>query len=241
MEKIKKALRSIEHERNVEILYACEAGSRAFGYESEHSDYDVRFIYTHPREWYLSLFDKRDVIESTIGDIELHGWDIKKTLWLLSKSNPTLLEWLHSQIIYKESAKFLPVRTLATELIKVKPILFHYVKLGKGNCKSFRKTANQKHLLYALKSLLLVQWISVEETMPEMNLTALLETTNIPEEIKMYSYDLLNRKPIRNPEPVLSYIETVLKGYENKAKGLLDKNEIDKEKIDRIYRKLIED
>ncbi len=236
-----RALRLIEQQNNVRILYACEAGSRAFGYESEHSDFDVRFIYVHSKEWYLSLFDKSDVIESFNEDIELQGWDIKKALGLLTKSNPTVIEWLQSPIIYRESTQFLPVRTLAAQMIQVKPILFHYVKLGKGNIMRYRDTAKQKHLVYALKSLLLVQWISVKESLPEKNLIALLETANIPEEVKMHSYDLLNRKEVQNDELVMNYIETELETYENKAKDILDKKGIDKEKADGVYRKLIED
>lgn len=71
------------------ILYACESGSRAWGFPSKDSDYDVRFIYVRPVDWYLSIFDKRDVIEYPISDmLDINGWDLKKALNLFRKSNP---------------------------------------------------------------------------------------------------------------------------------------------------------
>ena len=88
-------LSKVAEEEGVRVLYACESGSRAWGFPSSDSDYDVRFIYAHPVEWYLSIRNRRDVIERpVVNDIDLSGWDIKKALVLLRKSNPPLLEWL---------------------------------------------------------------------------------------------------------------------------------------------------
>ena len=78
-EKIKLELERIEKENDVKILFAVESGSRAWGFPSKDSDYDVRFVYMHPVEWYLSIHDKRDVIEYPISDdLDISGWDIKK-------------------------------------------------------------------------------------------------------------------------------------------------------------------
>lgn len=82
--RILQRLRDAEREHDVTILHAIESGSRAWGFASPDSDYDVRFIYAHPREWYLS-FDverRRDVIEYPITDeIDCGGWDINKVLY----------------------------------------------------------------------------------------------------------------------------------------------------------------
>src|SRR5437879_13444130 len=97
---ISDELLAIEERERVRILYACESGSRAWGFPSADSDYDVRFIYVHRPEWYLSVFEKRDVIERPLKDcLDLSGWDIKKALQLLRKSNAPLLEWLGSPIV----------------------------------------------------------------------------------------------------------------------------------------------
>ena len=102
-EKITKKLSIIEKEYNVKIIYACESGSRAWGFESQDSDYDVRFIYFHDLNWYLSVEDRRDVIEKPAdGVFDINGWDLRKTLKLLRKSNPPLLEWLQSPIVYNK-------------------------------------------------------------------------------------------------------------------------------------------
>ncbi len=96
-------LTRIESDHNVRILYAVESGSRAWGFASRNSDFDVRFIYIHPPEWYLSIREKRDVIEIPINDdLDISGWDLRKALGLLRKTNPPLLEWLGSPIVYLE-------------------------------------------------------------------------------------------------------------------------------------------
>ena len=103
-------LSEIEAEFRVRVLYACESGSRAWGFASTDSDYDVRFIYVHPREWYLSidLEDKRDVIETSLdGVLDISGWELRKALKLFQKSNPPLLEWLGSPIVYRKTVHLL--------------------------------------------------------------------------------------------------------------------------------------
>ena len=89
IQEIESRLRQLEQQEKVCIFYACESGSRAWGFPSADSDYDVRFLYIHPKNWYLSIDDKRDVIERKISDlIDISGWDIRKALKLLRKSNP---------------------------------------------------------------------------------------------------------------------------------------------------------
>lgn len=98
---IQKELAQIEQTQNVRILLAVESGSRAWGFASPDSDYDVRFIYVHPKDAYLRLQKHRDVIELPINDaLDINGWDLTKTLRLLHKSNPTLFEWGASPIVY---------------------------------------------------------------------------------------------------------------------------------------------
>ena len=100
--KIKKYLKNIEEKFDITILLACETGSRAWGFPSPDSDYDVRLIYKHKRDWYLSLAEEKDTIELMLdnNEIDISGWDIRKTLRLLWKSNPPLLERIQSPIIY---------------------------------------------------------------------------------------------------------------------------------------------
>ncbi|HTY22758.1 MAG TPA: nucleotidyltransferase domain-containing protein, partial [Desulfomonilaceae bacterium] len=94
-ESVRNHLGKIEADENIRVVYACESGSRAWGFPSVDSDYDVRFIYIRPVEWYLSIDEKRDVIERPIdAGLDISGWDLRKALQLFRKSNPPLLEWL---------------------------------------------------------------------------------------------------------------------------------------------------
>lgn len=102
--KIQTQLRRIEEEENIKILLAVESGSRAWGFASPDSDYDVRFIYIRRMEDYLKLEKVQDVIELPMDDVlDMNGWDLQKTLRLLYKSNPTLFEWFSSPIVYQET------------------------------------------------------------------------------------------------------------------------------------------
>ena len=104
---IERRLAVIEAEDGVEILFAVESGSRAWGFASPDSDYDARFVYRHPRNWYLSVREARDVIERPIlDDYDVNGWDLRKALRLLLKSNPPLYEWLRSPIVYRDHCGF---------------------------------------------------------------------------------------------------------------------------------------
>src|SRR6266540_3954918 len=104
-EQVDRRLDEIEANHDVRVAFCCESGSRAWGFASTDSDYDVRFIYVRRPEWYLSidLEERRDVIETPIEGVwDVNGWDLRKALRLLRKSNPPLFEWLQSPIVYRE-------------------------------------------------------------------------------------------------------------------------------------------
>src|SRR3954464_6280309 len=98
-EQIEEALGAIERECGVRMLYACESGSRAWGFPSPDSDYDVRFFYLRPLSFYLSVAERKDQLDFPINDeLDIKGWDIRKALQLVCKSNTTPFEWLQSPI-----------------------------------------------------------------------------------------------------------------------------------------------
>lgn len=106
-DRVLEELARIEREHHIRVLLAVESGSRAWGFASPGSDYDVRFIYVHRRDWYLSVFEQRDVIEEMLpGDLDISGWDLRKSLRLFSKCNLALNEWFGSPLIYSEIAEF---------------------------------------------------------------------------------------------------------------------------------------
>jgi predicted nucleotidyltransferase len=163
-------LKRVESEHHVRILWAIESGSRAWGFHSPDSDYDIRFIYVRPKDWYLSIDveDQRDVIEYPIvDDIDLNGWDLRKALRLLAKSNPGIVEWLHSPIIYSQSGNF---HAQATELLKefysIEKGIYHYRSSAKTNYQQFLRgeTVKLKKYLYVLRPLLAVKWLELYGT-----------------------------------------------------------------------------
>ena len=164
-EQIKEALKRIENEHQVQILYACESGSRAWGFASVDSDYDVRFIYLHKSEWYLSINveHRRDVIELPISDnLDVSGWDLRKTLQLFQKSNSPLWEWLGSPIIYQEEFSVIQnMRKLANTCYSPIACQYHYFKMAKGNNPDnlADEKVKLKKYLYALRPVLAVIWL----------------------------------------------------------------------------------
>ena len=104
-QRVRRQLADIEQRYQVRVLYACESGSRGWGFASPDSDYDVRFLYVHQSEWYLRVEAQRDVIELPIDDeLDVCGWEWRKALGLLKAANPTLIEWLDSPVVYQQDA-----------------------------------------------------------------------------------------------------------------------------------------
>lgn len=154
-----------EREHGVRVLYAVESGSRAWGFESPNSDYDVRFIYAHPRDRYVAvdLEDKRDVIEYPIVDeIDINGWDIRKALKLFAKSNPAFVEWLQSPIVYIERGDFAQKsRTLLRKIYSVEKGIYHYRSMAKTNYRGYlrEELVPIKKYFYVLRPLLSIRWL----------------------------------------------------------------------------------
>ncbi len=163
VEAIQTALTQIEAEHDVRVLFAVESGSRAWGFESPDSDYDVRFLYVHKRDWYLSIRERRDVIEAMLpGDLDLSGWDLRKGLGLLAKSNPSHFERLQSPIVYRADETFLvEFRTIAEEYLSLGTLYRHYLSLARGQWDKYLQDdfVARKKYLYVLRPVLACRWI----------------------------------------------------------------------------------
>lgn len=165
VDEIKKRLDAIEREESVLVLLAVESGSRAWGFSSTDSDFDVRFVYVHRPDWYLSidLEELRDVIERPIqDDIDLSGWDVRKALRLFRKSNPPLLEWLQCGIVYRECHSFAKrLRGLLPAFYSPRASFFHYLHMAHGNIREYLKgdVVWRKKYFCVLRPLLAMRWI----------------------------------------------------------------------------------
>ncbi|AZB44378.1 nucleotidyltransferase domain-containing protein [Bacillus sp. FJAT-42376] len=166
---IPASLQKIESIHNIKICFAVEAGSRAFGYASEDSDHDVRFIYIHRPEWYLSIDQGKDVIEEPISEnLDISGWEMTKALRLFRKSNPSLLEWLQAETVYEDCFSFADsLRVLNHTYFQPKPALFHYLNIASANVKKISGgSITIKPLLNLIRSILSAGWIRNHGTFP---------------------------------------------------------------------------
>ncbi|WP_110112310.1 nucleotidyltransferase domain-containing protein [Bacillus sp. CGMCC 1.16541] len=194
---IQKRLKQIEKMYDVTILYACEAGSRAYQLETMTSDYDVRFIYKHKIDAYLQLSRPHDVINECDQDIQ--GWDLYKAMYLFTKSNPSLFEWLSSPIVYKEDLTFTePLRTFIKHQYSHKAISFHYLQLLKTNLqKKLGQSvtiADIKRYVHIIRAYLSLQLIIHQKQLPPLIFNELLEQTYVNKTIHDYANMLVNAK-----------------------------------------------
>ena len=197
-------LKKAEEEHDVKILYCCESGSRAWGFASPDSDYDVRFIYAHRRDWYLT-FDveqQRDVIEYPIVDeIDCSGWDIRKALYLFTRTNGALLEWLNSPITYiEEGGVANQLRDLAPKVFNPIALCYHYSHMARRNAREylFKDKVKLKKYFYVLRPLLAIKYIEQDLGVPPVEFESLVENV-APEVIKPGIQSLLDLKR-KSPE-----------------------------------------
>jgi predicted nucleotidyltransferase len=248
---IKRRLAKVEEDEGVRILMAIESGSRAWGFASPDSDFDVRFIYCRRESWYYSLDieEKRDVLEYGITDeIDLNGWDLRKALRLLVRCNPTVVEWLQSPVEYLVRGRF---RSAAMELLARSYLpasgIHHYRSMARTNYRGYLKgeTVPLKKYFYVMRPLLAIRWIERHKSPPPIELQELLiglrERPDLLEDISA----LLERKKISAemelsaPLPRLNqYIESELDRLEGLSKeGTADARHL--ETANALFRSLV--
>lgn len=168
----------IEREFDVRILHAIESGSRAWGFPSADSDYDVRIVYAHPRDWYLSVLEGRDVIEQPIsGDLDVGGWDLRKTLRLLTGGNAVVHEWLASPIVYRQDeAAAALLKSMAAQAFDPRAAFHHYLAMaGKKLDVMEGEVITAKRFLYGMRTLLCARWVADRGNAPPMLFQELLQ------------------------------------------------------------------
>ena len=196
LDKITAKLAELEKNENIRIIHAVESGSRAWGFASPDSDYDVRFIYIRPIEYYLRLDSTKDVIEYPLDDmLDINGWDLNKTLRLLHSSNPTLFEWNNSPIVYKTTKEWAIVRKEIDNYFLAKSGLYHYLGTAMGNYKEYLRgnSVKLKKYFYVVRPLLACKWILDKKCTPPMLFSELVEA-ELEEEMRPIISNLLEQK-----------------------------------------------
>lgn len=174
---IKEKLSQIEEHENVRIIYACESGSRAWGFASPDSDYDVRFIFVRPLQDYLRVKEVPDFIEAELNEIyDINGWDLKKFFKQLFKSNPVIFEWANSPIVYKTSDDWEKVKAVMNDYICKRSMIHHYLGLAKSTMKKYLtgETITYKKYFYILRAVLAASWVFYNESPAPTEYTKLL-------------------------------------------------------------------
>lgn len=246
---IEQALGAIEQKEGVRVPYACESGSRAWGFASSDSDYDVRFIYVHSRDHYLSVFSARDVIEQKIAnDLDVSGWDLRKTLGLLSKSNPPLLEWFKSPIVYRQDADFVAAfRSLMDQFYSPKRCFAHYLHMGAGNWRRYiegREIVSQKKYLYVFRPILACRWIERLPAQPPILFSELITTVLEENDVRAELEQLLARKRAGKElgeEPQQIILSRFLAGEILRLEAVTEteEREVDPELLNQFFRQVL--
>ena len=223
--KIFELLKSVEDEFGVKVLYACESGSRAWGFASKDSDYDVRFIYVRPEKEYMRLNPGRDVIEKvfpgqSVGeDVDLAGWDLKKALSLFGKNNPSFFEWVNSPIVYMRDPVFFKcLSELEDECFSPRTCFHHYYNMGIGHDSRYleKDDVTLKRFLYYFRSLLCCKWIMAHKSLPPVRFRGLLQGIINDDGLKRdYETDLMiSMKELNLIESVDRLLDLKKKGHE---------------------------
>lgn len=174
-------LRDVEREYDVKILFAVESGSRAWGFESKNSDWDVRFIYIHKPQWYFKVEEQRDVIEHMYpDDVDLVGWELRKALSLLTRSNPSLLEWFNSPKVYLVDEPFIRrIREVERQFFDPVKAMYHYNHIYNKNNERYLQQEGYpaKRFLYYLRGILACKWIENNKSLPPVPFKQLVDAT----------------------------------------------------------------
>lgn len=226
--RIKQKLAELEQQHKIHILYACESGSRAWGFPSPNSDYDVRFIYVHPRDRYLEIDHPSSHLTLPIDDeLDLHGWDLKKTLQLIRKSNTTPFEWLQSPIIYQQNVAIAhPLWALCGDYFNARGNIFHYLGIAKSSLQtSDGQQIGIKKLFYVLRPLLCAKWCIEKQQIAPMAIAPLMTllSNGMQDKINTIIADkatLAESYPINIDDEILQFIEQTMQDITNKVQPL---------------------
>lgn len=248
VEVIKQKLLEVEQKENVRILHCVESGSRAWGFASPDSDYDVRFIYARPLEYYLRLEKTRDVIEWQLDEtLDINGWDIQKALRLLHSSNPTLFEWNLSPIVYATTKEWESISAVMNEYFKSKSGLYHYLSTAKRNYREYLKgdVVRLKKYFYVLRPILACKWI-LEYSAPPPMLFSQLSERYLSGELKVAVQKLLDLK-VNSPETktgekidiLNEYLDSMIEELDKTIATLPSDNTLSYAKLNEIFLNIV--
>lgn len=245
---INEKLDEIERTEGVRILHAVESGSRAWGFASPDSDYDVRFVYVRSKNDYLRLDEPRDVIEWQLDEVlDVNGWDLKKALRQFARGNATLFEWSGSPIVYRTTEEWERIKEISKLYFSEKAAVYHYYGTANSTLQGYLlgDTVRYKKYFYALRPLLAAQYIEKYHTAPPVLFDDLLKM-DIPMALRQAIDELLEVKKRttegeENPQmPVIrAFIESETARQKEIADDLEDDHNRDWTALNNIFIEII--
>lgn len=241
---INEELDKIERKEGVRILHAVESGSRAWGFASPDSDYDVRFVYVRPKEDYLRLDEPKDVIEWQLDEVlDINGWDLKKALRQFAKGNVTLFEWSESSIVYRTTAEWAQIKELSKHFFSEKAAVCHYYGTANNTLQKYLlgDLVRYKKYFYALRPLLAARYIETYHTAPPVLFDDLLKM-DMPEVLRRAVDELLDVKKVtaegeENPQipNIRGFIVNETARQKKIANNMRDDRNKDYARLNRIF------
>lgn len=242
-------IREIEEKEHIRVLHAVESGSRAWGFASPDSDYDVRFIYVRDKEFYLSLRDNKDFIDWELNEVlDINGWDLKKALQHFHKSNATLFEWSNSPVVYYTTEEWKQLyQKAACKYFSCKSALYHYYGTANKNYYGYltEEMVKYKKYFYVLRPILACRWIEEKKCPPPVLFDELFNTV-LEDDMKAAVEDLLSKKVKMSEadkapriEKINQYIEEKLAYYKALADTMDDDRNPEWEPLEKEFIKLV--
>jgi hypothetical protein len=247
-ELVRQKLEEIQEKEHVRVIHGVESGSRAWGFASPDSDYDVRFVYVRPLEYYLGLQPKADTLEWELDEtLDINGWDLSKVLQHFHKSNATLFEWSQSPVVYRTTADWEAVRAVARDYFSCKSAMCHYYGTAKKNYMEYLtgERVRYKKYFYVLRPLLACRWIEKKASPPPVLFRDLCREV-LEEEMRPAVEKLLAEKMRMSEgeegariDRVNEYILRELNYYKEKTEQMADDRNADWEALNVLFRSLL--
>lgn len=248
-QEIDKKLTEIERHEGVRILHAVESGSRAWGFASPDSDYDVRFIYVRPIRDYLRLDEPRDVIEWQMDEVlDINGWDLKKALKQFYRGNATLFEWSNSPEVYRTTKEWSEIREVSRAYFSEKSAMGHYYGTANNTyCDALcGDLVSYKKYFYALRPLFAAVYIERFHQAPPVLFAELLRGVEPEKELQQAVTELLEKKRLTKEKElkphlpvILEFIEKELQRQKEIVHRLKDDHNKDWKDLNQCFRQMI--
>ena len=247
-ETILSELDKIEHQHGVRILHAVESGSRAWGFASPDSDYDVRFVYVRPEADYIRLDEPKDTIDWKLDEVlDINGWDLKKALKQFGRGNATLFEWSSSPVVYRTTSEWDAVRDTVRAYFSEKAAVYHYYGTARSTYADYLTgdTVRYKKYFYALRPLLAALWIERYHQVPPVLFDQLMQM-DLDQELRGAIDELLERKKVttegeHNPHMpvILDFIKEELERQKAISNAMAEDRNTDWSALNHCFAKII--